>query len=227
MKPGLAWALGVGLAVAVPVIAFGVVAQAAKQAAQTVQVQTALDSTGVAAHETNLGDLVADAVREAGGADFALVAADEIKETTIPAGSVAPGQILKALRYADDPTDTVVVLKLTGAQLLQAADRSVSRVPQPFDGFLQVSGLHLTDDAGKPARLTETGGGEIKPDAAYHVAVTKPLAEGSFGYFRIWGKDDIIADSAKPPVTIAAALGDYLAAHRTINVSVEDRITLH
>ena len=83
-------------------------------------------------------------MRQTGNADIALVAADDITETSFPAGSVAPERIVKSLRYANDLTDTVVVLNLTGAQIRKVVERSVSRAPQPFDGFLQVSGLQCS-----------------------------------------------------------------------------------
>ncbi|MBV9849104.1 MAG: 5'-nucleotidase C-terminal domain-containing protein [Armatimonadetes bacterium] len=216
-----------GLAVAVPAVALGAAAQAAAKAPKdTVQLQSPLDSVGVALRETTLGDLVADAVRQTGGADFALVAADELTETTIPAGGVAPAKVVSALRYARDPTDTVVVLSLTGAQLLKVAERSVSRAPQPFDGFLQVSGLQIKYDPAQPegsrVALTTAGGGKIAADRAYRVATTRSLADGSFGYFRFWSKSDITEDTH---TTVAAGLTSYLAAHRTLNVQIENRIT--
>ena len=216
MKQGWVWALGLGLA------ALGGPVQAA--ARDAVQLQTPLDGAGAALHETSLGDLVADAVRQAAGADIALVAADEITEASIPAGSVPPQRIIKTLRYADDPSDTVVVLKLTGTQLLKVAERSVSRAPQPFDGFLQVSGLELRFDAGQPegkrVHLT-VAGVPVRADQSYRVAVTRPLADGGFGYFRFWNKSDVEGGSFPP---LAAALGAYLAAHKTLHVQTENRI---
>ena len=96
----------------------------------SIQVQTALSGSGVAAGETNLGDLIADAVRQTGKAQVGLVPADEINaKAQVAAGKADSSLIVGTLRYADDPSDTVVVLSLTGAQLVKVAERSVSRAP--------------------------------------------------------------------------------------------------
>lgn len=194
---------------------------------ETVQVQTPLSGAGIAAKETNLGNLIADALRQTGRAEIALVPADEIvAKTQIPAGKADPEAIVDALRYGDDPGDTVVVLSLTGAQLLKVAERSVSRAPEPFDGFLQISGLQIRYSTGQPAgkrvSLVGVGGGEIEAGKTYRVATTRPLAGGSLGYFQIFDKKDIAEDTGVP---LSKSLGDYLAAHKTLDIKTEDRIT--
>jgi 2',3'-cyclic-nucleotide 2'-phosphodiesterase (5'-nucleotidase family) len=208
--------LGWSLAVSIPGVALGA----------SVQVTSALSSTGDTAQETGLGDVVADAVRQAGGTDVALVAADEITETSISAGNVSDAQFVKALRYSDDPTDTVVILTLTGAQLRQVMERSVSRVPQPFDGFFQVSGLSVHYDSSKPqgSRVVSlsVAGASVQDGQTYRVATTRPVADGSFGYFRLWSKSDI---SQVTNTTIADAVAKYLASQRTLNAPSQDRIT--
>ena len=89
-------------------------------------------------------------MRQTGHADIALVAADEIAGTSIPAGNVPPDTIVsrpalrrRPQRYGGRPepdrgTDPA------------SAERSVSRAPQPFDGFLQVSGLQIHYRPGQP-----------------------------------------------------------------------------
>lgn len=193
----------------------------------SVQVQTALSASGVSAKETNLGNLLADAVRQTGHAQIALIPADEIDGNgRIAAGKADVSAIVATLRYASDPSDTVVVLNLTGAQLLKVAERAVSRVPQPFDGFLQISGLQIrfnpSQSEGKRVSLVGVGGGEVSAGQTYRVAVTRPLAGGSLGYYQIWSQKDIAEDTG---VGVAKSLEDYLAAHKTVNSVVEDRIT--
>ena len=192
-----------------------------------VQVQTALSGGGVSARESNLGDLVADALRQTGGAQIGLVAADEISGgAAIPAGRAGVESIVSTLRYADDASDTVVVLNLTGAQLLKVAERSVSRAPEPFDGFLQVSGLQIrynpSQAAGGRVSLVGAGGGELDAGKTYRVATTRPIATGGLGYFQIWSQKDIAEDTG---VSVAKSLKSYLAAHRTVTNTVEGRIT--
>lgn len=193
---------------------------------EPVQVQTALSGSGVASSETNLGDLIADAVRQTGHAQIGVVPADEINgKTQIATGKTDPSAIIAALRYAGDPSDTVVVLSLTGTQLLKVAERSVSRAPQPFDGFLQVSGLQIhystSQPEGKRVSLSSTDGGALDLGKTYRVATTRPIAGGSLGYFQIWNQKDIAEDTGVP---LAKSLGDYLGAHKTVSNTVEGRI---
>lgn len=195
-------------------------------AKDTVQVQTALSGAGSSSKESNLGDLVADAVRQTGGAQVALVPADEISSSvTIPAGKTDPNKIISALHYADDPSDTVVVLSLTGAQLLQVAERSVSRAPEPFEGFLQVSGLQIRYGAGQPegkrVSLVGVSGGEVDAGKTYKVATTRSLASGGLGYFQILTGKSASNDTG---TSLAKSLSSYLAAHPIISNTVEDRI---
>lgn len=197
---------------------------AAKEA--VVQVQTALSGAGSSGKETNFGNLVADAVRQTGGAQAALVPADEIDGgTSIPPGKSTAGRIVAALHYADDPSDTVVVLTLTGAQLLKAAERSVSRAPEPFDGFLQLSGLQIRYHSGQPqgkrVSLVGIGGGEVEAEKSYRVATTRSLAGGGLGYFQIWTSKDIAGDTG---VSVADSLRNYLSAHPVVSSTVEGRI---
>ena len=193
----------------------------------TVQVQTALSAAGVAQQETNFGNLIADAVRQTGHAQAALVPADEIDgQTRIAAGKADVSALVSGLRYAADPSDTVVVLTLTGAQLLKVVERSVSRAPEPFDGFLQLSGLQVryssAQPEGKRVSLVNVGGSDVSAAQTYRIAVTRPLAGGSLGYFQIFSQKDIAEDTGIP---VSQSLSSYLAAHPTINTVVEDRIT--
>ena len=89
MKTGLVWKLALGLAVAAPTIGLGVDGTRCRKDA--VQLQSTLDSDGISHQETTLGDLVADAARQTGGADIALVAADDITETSFSVGEHCPG----------------------------------------------------------------------------------------------------------------------------------------
>jgi 5'-nucleotidase/UDP-sugar diphosphatase len=196
-------------------------------AKDAVQVQTALSGAGSSSKETNLGDLVADAVRQTGSAQAALIPADEIDGSAlIPAGKTDAGKIIATLHYADDPSDAVVVLNLTGAQLLKVAERSVSRAPEPFDGFLQVSGLQIRYNAsqpeGKRVSLVGIGGSEVDAAKSYKVATTRSLAGGGLGYYQIWTSKDITDDTG---TTLAKSLGSYLSAHAVISSAVENRIS--
>lgn len=176
--------------------------------------------------ESTAGDLIADAARETAHADIALLPADEIAaDAQIAAGNHASEELLALLRYAGDDTDDIVVLDLTGRQILDAAERSVSRVPGAFDGFLQISGLQIRFDASKPGgrRVMEAAlpGAAISADKHYAVATTRPIANGGFGYFRIWDKSAITADTH---VTLAQSIVNYAARHPALSPNLDGRI---
>jgi 5'-nucleotidase/UDP-sugar diphosphatase len=193
----------------------------------SVTLTAAIDTTGSNRHETTFGDLLADALRATGAADIGLAPADEIMaDVQIDPGARSIDDVVHSLRNPGDDTDTVVVLSLTGIQLQRAAERSVSREPQPFDGFLQVSGLQVRYDPsqppGKRVTLANALGVAIVATTTYRVATTRPIAEGSLGYFEIWDKSDILSDTG---VSVAKSLGSYLAGHPTLTPAIEGRIT--
>lgn len=191
----------------------------------TVQVQSALDGSGSSVKETSAGDLLADALREAGNAQIGLVPADDVADTAIAAGSIPASKLTSLLHRPDDPGDTVVVLKLTGAQVLHALEIGVGHAPQPFAGFWQVSGLQVRYDAsqpeGKRVSLAGAGGSEISASSTYTVAMTRSEALGDLGYFRVWSKKDITQDTG---ISLAQSLLAYATAHKTLGASGEARI---
>ena len=207
------------------VCVFVFVAPPAFAAKDDVQIGTALVASGSSNAETNAGDFVADAVREKANADIALVPAADFSDVTINAGSASADKVLGILSNAGDNSNTIVVLKLTGTQVLKALERSVSRTPGSFSGFLQVSGLQIrySDSApsGKRIILAGTGGSDVDTHKTYRVAVTKPLALGNLGYFEVWKSGDIVQETG---ATLAKAVAEYCASHKNINVTTEGRI---
>ncbi|MBL8059495.1 MAG: 5'-nucleotidase C-terminal domain-containing protein [Chthonomonas sp.] len=128
----------------------------------------------------------ADALREAAGADMAFLAAGMVK----PLASVS--DLSQLLVY---PTDTLSVVKLSGAQIRLALERSVSLVPLPSSAFLQISGLEVAFSKSAPVdkRITDVSVGNSKLDGSkvYTVAMPTTLARGGLGYFKVWNKDAI------------------------------------
>lgn len=86
--------------------------------------------------ETNLGDLCADAYRDQGGADIAIVNGGGIR-VSIPAGDITLGDILKVHPFGN----ALCVIEATGQQILDALEWGARSVPGENGGFLQVAGL--------------------------------------------------------------------------------------
>jgi 2',3'-cyclic-nucleotide 2'-phosphodiesterase (5'-nucleotidase family) len=186
-----------------------------------------LSSEGVLQQETSLGDLVADALKEAGSAQAALVNAAQFKAGTIPAGKVTPGDVSARL---NNPTGKWVVSSLTGKCLKAALERALSRAsrePQPSAHFLQVAGLRVTydRDAAAGARVTslKIGGAPVQDNTTYRVAMPEDLAKGGSGYFTIsCFNEGTIQPGATG--TLVEAITALLDANATLNYSQLDRI---
>lgn len=129
----------------------------------------------------------ADLVRDAAGADVAFLPAGIMYRDFIG------DDLGKLVKY---PTETIHVSKLTGAQIKQALNRSISLYPSPNSGFLQVSGLEVTFDPRKPAGervvSVSVGGRALDDRADYNVAMPISLARGGYGYFNVWDKTAIV-----------------------------------
>lgn len=114
-------------------------------------------------------------------ADFAFLGAGFLKE------SFSKDDLSTMLTY---PTDEVVVLNLTGEQIRQALERSVSLYPQPNPSFLQLSGLDVVfKKSGAPkSRIISitVAGAPLVESRSYSVAMPSLLAKGGLGYFKIW-----------------------------------------
>jgi len=127
-------------------------------------------------------------------------AADYLRAYTGAEGAFIHAGMLKDTFNKDDlatflsyPTDGVEVLSLTGEQIRQAFELSVSLYPQSNLSFLQLSGFEVTFKKSGAADNRILGitlnGATIDNSRSYTVAMPMLLAKGAVGYFRIWGKD--------------------------------------
>ena len=106
--------------------------------------------------ETNLGDLITDALIwyvKAGGADSITVPTDRIVALTngggirasIPAGDITKTNVNAVLPFGN----TVAVVYVTGAELLEALEASTQTTPTNIGAFPQVAGIDFTIDTAK------------------------------------------------------------------------------
>jgi 5'-nucleotidase/UDP-sugar diphosphatase len=208
-----------GLVLAVSVLARPAAAAAAPA---TIQLQAALQGDRARAGESEVGNLIADALRAATGADIALVAAGELREETLAPGTVTTEQFQRLLANGDEP---VTVLSLSGATLRSALEVAVSFYPHKSKGFLQVSGMEFTFDPSRPEGsriLSRTVGGQPMQDGRqYRVAMSSSLASGQYGYYRLWTREKAASTQG---LTMAGALEQYLRTHQTLAPRLEGRI---
>lgn len=186
------------------------------------QTANALTTENIEAEEATFGDLTTDALCDAAGSTIALVPAVVFKQGTIPAGQVTQ-QDIASLLY--DPNESWAVLSLTGAQIRQALERSVSFAPTPRTFFLQVSGLTLVYDPdamrGRRIKSLRAGFTEIDDAASYEVAMPESLAAGGSGYFTIFDG----ARRVRTGTEGAARLIDrYITARGSVSYTGQGRI---
>lgn len=144
--------------------------------------------------------VAADVIKDAAGADAAFIAGGLFK--------TGKESLSSLMQY---PTDTIMVVGLTGSQIKQAIERSLSVYPQPNPSFLQISGMEVHFNKNSPSlqrvASIQIGGMKMEDSKTYQIAMPSTLAKGGYGYFKIW-KDDMITKS------LPKTLGEALKGHR-------------
>ena len=187
---------------------------------------TELDTRGFlsGSAETAFGNLLADAMREATGADIALSNGGGIRGDTVypPGTRLTRKTVLTELPFGN----RTVVLRLTGAQVRQALENGVSRAAHPSGRFPQVSGLAFTFDARRPAgeRVTSVTVGDVplEDGRSYTLATNDFLARGGDDY-RVFKAGEVLIDSASGEL-MAGQLIDHIIAAGTVSPVIEGRI---
>lgn len=184
--------------------------------------------------ETNLGDLITDAMLWKVLADAEITVPEENVvaitngggiRASLPAGEINRGQLMAML-----PFGTGVKLgEVTGEQLLAALEHGVSGGKGQGPELLQVSGLRYTVDPSRPAgsraskaEFTEPSGKTVplKLNRRYRIVMNSFIAGGGDGYGML--------KEAKPlslkPVTDEELLESYLRKRSTVTAPAAGRI---
>ncbi|WP_253944772.1 5'-nucleotidase C-terminal domain-containing protein [Paenibacillus sp. NEAU-GSW1] len=173
----------------------------------------------VRASETNLGNLVADAIRDAAGADVALTNGGGIR-ASIDEGTITKGEVITVLPFGNQ----IVTLKVAGADIKAALENGVSDYPNPKGAFPQVSGLAFKIDAAKPAgervHSVTIGGKPLDDKKTYLLATNDFMAAGGDEYTML-GK----YPQAGMYGSLDEALIRYIEKLGKANSKVEGRIT--
>jgi 5'-nucleotidase/UDP-sugar diphosphatase len=139
-----------------------------------------LDGDRVRDEETNLGNMVADAILQASGAEIGVINGGAIRASIEP-GNVTLEHLMTALPFDNH----VVIVELTGAEVLSMLRQSI--VDPGAGAFLQVAGLRVRH--GSDGELTATVGDEpLDPARRYRLATSDFLVAGGDGYEQAMGK---------------------------------------
>ena len=194
---------------------------------QTIgQTSVELDARSVAnrTRETNLGNLVADAFRQAVGADVALLNGGSIRANT----TLTPGPITKRDAIAILPFGNLIVkIEVKGATLRAALENGVSRIVEEEESarFPQVSGLSFTFDGRKPAgsRVVEVriNGQPLDEKKNYSLALAAYLVNGGDGYSMFAGAR-LLVDAESAQID-SAILANAITSAGTVSPQIERR----
>lgn len=131
--------------------------------------------------ETNLGNLITDAMREKLDTDAAITNGGGIR-ASIDKGEITQGEVITVLPFGN----TAMAIELSGADLRAALEHAVSEYPATEGLFPQVSGIKFTFDgdaeAGNRVQQVWVGGEELDPDKMYTVATNDFMKAGGDGY---------------------------------------------
>lgn len=145
----------------------------------------------------------AHAIREAGGADLAV-----LNPKSFRVGRLGPGRVTRGDLYEATPYENQVAIRtMTGAELDATFEDLVAAEFRPFEdgpgrylydprGILQPSGFTARVDPDRPAgsrvELLGPDGAPLEPRRAYRVATTDYLAEGGDGYRHLTGEHELL-----------------------------------
>lgn len=178
------------------------------------------ERANIRSKETNLGNLIADMMRELANSDIAITNGGGIR-ASIKKGPIKIGDVYNVL-----PFDNLIVkLELTGKDILLALENGFSQIEAGAGRFPQVSGLTVKVNRKRPpmSRVIEVliAGKPLDPNKIYTVATNDFMAAGGDGYSSFknakssvwvtgnWMRDDFV---------------EYVKKHTPLNPQVEGRI---
>lgn len=179
----------------------------------------------VRTRESAFGNIVTDALREAAQTDIAIINGGAIrgeKEYTSDA-VITRRDIAEELPFRS----RIMVVELTGAQLLLGLENGLSQVEGAKGRFLQMSGLEMVFDGSKPigSRLLSAtvDGRAVEPNQKYTVAMSDYLANGGDG-FAMFNNAKRLGFSQQVTPLISDIVISYFRKKQTLTAIIEGRI---
>lgn len=186
-------------------------------------------SHSVRTKETNIGNFIADAYRQAVGSDIGFVNGGSIRaDLSYNPGPLTKRDVLSMLPF----NNPIVKVEVTGKRLMEILEHSVARSREDNEPgrFPQVSGLKFTFDASKlpGQRIIEAlvGGKRVVDDAVYTLATSDFLvSRGGDGYTMFKDAKVLLAADKAPRDSEVFEKAIKDSPNATIAPRVEGRIT--
>jgi 2',3'-cyclic-nucleotide 2'-phosphodiesterase (5'-nucleotidase family) len=190
--------------------------------------ETPLDSrrATVRGGEAAMGNLVADALKAAVGADVAITNGGGLRADK----QYQAGQKLTRRDFQSEMPfgNTTVLIEITGAKLKDALENGVSQVRELGGRFPQVSGLLVEVDTKEPVgsrvKSVKVNGEPLDPAKTYKLATNDFMARGGDGY-RAFAESKQLVDVSASQL-MATQVIDYVAKAGKVAPKVEGRIVL-
>jgi 5'-nucleotidase/UDP-sugar diphosphatase len=188
--------------------------------------EAAVQLDGIRSHvrtqETNLANLITDAMLEEGKADLALLNGGGIRES-INQGTIRMYDVGKPLPFVN----SLMTVDVKGEKVYDAIERGLREWPfgASNGGFLHVAGASYVFDGSKPAgkRLVSItkDGKPLEKDKVYKVAVNDYLAEGGDNF------EEFLEGAQKSKgALLKDVLAKYIEKHKVVQPKLEGRITV-
>lgn len=174
----------------------------------------------VRVQETNLGNLVADSMRQRVDAEIGIMNGGGIRESILP-GEVTRGDVLTVLPFINIAQSVDV----PGRNLLEALEYSYRILPAQNGGFLHLSGVEVVVDVneepGNRVQSVMVNGEPLDLDRVYSVGMNDFTAAGGDGYSMFEGLEVTLNTGE----LMSDLLMDWIASEKEIP-EVEGRITI-
>ncbi|WP_312906615.1 5'-nucleotidase C-terminal domain-containing protein [Tissierella praeacuta] len=170
--------------------------------------------------ESNLGNLLTDAMIKATGADVALTNGGGIR-ASIVSGDIKVGDILTSFPF----TNTLAVIEVTGEEIVKALEHGVDMYPEAAGHFPHIGGITFKFDPSKPvgSRTLDINikGEPVKSDKKYKLVTNDFVASGGDGYTMFKGKPFIAEGGLLSDILI-----EYFKEVGEVEPKVEGRVVV-
>ena len=180
--------------------------------------------SSVRSEENGFGNLLADAMRIFVGSDIAIINGGVIRGNNIyaPGTTITRGLIATELPFRS----RVVLIKVTGQQIVDALNNGVSKLGELKGRFPHVSGIEYSVSivAGTyKVHSVRFNGKEIELERTYSVATSDYIATGGDGYTMLSGSRPISIGVRLTPL-LSEVLVNYIQEKQVVKVQTEGRI---
>lgn len=170
--------------------------------------------------ETNLGNLITDAMIAETGADCALTNGGGIR-ASIPGGDITKGQVITVLPFGN----YIVTKKVPGSDIKAALELGTGSYPAALGGFPHVSGIRYTIDttmtAGDRVVDITVKGQPLDLQKEYILATNDFMAVGGDNY-TMFADNEILNEYC----SLDEAVIEYILAKGTVSPALEARISV-